>query len=372
MKTTENKAFRYIFVFLFIIVLFAAFASYFYYKSDNAVGPNLITAFVGVVLSALVTLVLLNGQTKDEEYKEKNVRIFQRKQRCYSEFINKLWACKSKDDFEKVEESMRELIFVVNTDKLEDLTEYLKTAKKDCETFDKASESYAKITKLLRDDLYADSIEDKEIKAIFDACHYEPEKEQEEDKHVEKRENIDELNMHNPQIQSIWEKYQNEDLQCWHFNAFDVEKQSEALNKGNMILSLIEYDEDWRTQRLKEVKAGDVVFLFNRGGAGYVGMYRAKGTVIISVNEEGCFLSDSQEGVEKKISEDEGRMFDIYDAIEDGATSVASISVEPIIIPKKNTYNPIGTMRQTIVRPSYDNVYALLNYFDEQSEKEEK
>ena len=181
-----------------------------------------------------------------------------------------------------------------------------------------------------------------------------------------------ELNMHNPQIQSIWEKYQNGELQCWHFNAFDIEKQAEALNKGNMILSLIEYDEDWCTQRLKEVKAGDVVFLFNRGGAGYVGMYQAKGTVIISVNEEGCFLSDSMKGVEKKISEDEGREFDIYDAIKDGATSVASISVEPIIIPKKNTYNPIGTMRQTIVRPSYDNVYALLNYFDEQSEKGKK
>lgn len=64
MKTTENKAFRYIFVFLFIIVLFAAFAIYFYYKSGNAERPNLITAFVGVVMSALTTLVLLNGRRR--------------------------------------------------------------------------------------------------------------------------------------------------------------------------------------------------------------------------------------------------------------------------------------------------------------------
>ena len=65
MKTTENKAFRYIFVVLFIIiVLFAAFAIYFYYKLGNAERPNLIRAFVGIVMSTLATLVLLNGRRR--------------------------------------------------------------------------------------------------------------------------------------------------------------------------------------------------------------------------------------------------------------------------------------------------------------------
>ena len=345
-------------------VVVVAIASYFFLKSDNAVGPNLITAFVGVVMSALITLILLNGQTKDEENKDKNIRIFQKKQRCYSEFISKLWACKNKEDFIAVEESMRMLIFVLNKDCLTVLADLIKTAKRDCETFDKASESYAAITKLLREDLYADNVADKDIKTIFDACHYESEIEQEEDKHIEKRENLDELKLQNPQIQAIWQKYQSGELQCWHFNAFEVETQAKALNEGNMILSLIEYDEDWRTQRLKEVKAGDVVFLFNRGGAAYVGMYRAKGTIILSVNEEGYYLSDSIMGVEKIVSEDEARKFDIYDAIDDSATSVASISVEPLIIPNKETYNPISTMRQTILRPNEDNVWELLKYFD--------
>ena len=54
MNKFRNKTFEYILVFLTIIVLFTAVASYFYYKSDNAVGPNLITAFVGVVMSAIV------------------------------------------------------------------------------------------------------------------------------------------------------------------------------------------------------------------------------------------------------------------------------------------------------------------------------
>ena len=69
-----NKTFKYISAFFFIIIILATIASYFYWKSDNAVGPNLITAFVGVVLSALVTLVFLKGQTKDEEDKDKSIR----------------------------------------------------------------------------------------------------------------------------------------------------------------------------------------------------------------------------------------------------------------------------------------------------------
>ena len=107
------------------------------------------------------------------------------------------------------------------------------------------------------------------------------------------------------------------------------------------------------------------MFLFNRGGAGYVGMYRAKGTVIINVKEEGYYLSDSHGGDERSISRDEAQKYDIYDAIEDGATSIASIYVEPFLVLEKETYNPIGTMRQTIVRPNEENVFELLKYFDE-------
>ena len=118
-----------VFVTIFVLV---AIASYFNYRYDNAVGPNLITAFVGVAVSALVTLVLLNGQTKDEEDKDKNIQLFQYKQQCYTDFIRKVWACKNLDDFNKIEESMRNLIFVISgdKDKLSKLTELLQTAKK--------------------------------------------------------------------------------------------------------------------------------------------------------------------------------------------------------------------------------------------------
>ena len=88
MNKLNNNTFKYVFVFLIIIVLFTAVASYFYYKSDNAVGPNLITAFVGVVVSAMVTLVLLNGQTKDEEEKDRNMKLYNAKLKIYSDFVS--------------------------------------------------------------------------------------------------------------------------------------------------------------------------------------------------------------------------------------------------------------------------------------------
>ena len=88
MNINSNKTFKYMGVVLCVIVVFTAFSSYFYWRSDNAVGPNLITAFVGVVISALVTLVLLNGQTKDEEEKERNLKLYNTKLRVYSNFVS--------------------------------------------------------------------------------------------------------------------------------------------------------------------------------------------------------------------------------------------------------------------------------------------
>ena len=72
-----NKVVKYMFIVFITILILVAIASYFNYRYDNAVGPNLITAFVGVAVSALVTLVLLKGQTKDEEEKDKNIQLFQ-------------------------------------------------------------------------------------------------------------------------------------------------------------------------------------------------------------------------------------------------------------------------------------------------------
>ncbi len=376
-----NKVVKYMFIVFITILVLVAIASYFNYRYDNAVGPNLITAFVGVAVSALVTLVLLNGQTKDEEEKDKNIQLFQYKQQCYTDFIRKVWACKSLNDFNKIEESMRSLIFVVNKDTLSELARLLNQAREVCETYDNATSKYATITKLLRDDLLKDKegVDAASIENVFKACYYGAEEndvrpkvnEDIQEQHVSIEDNNNNISFNNHSIQTIWEEYEKGNVQCWHFNAWNPETQRKSLEEredtGNALLSLFEYGEDWRTQRLRQVNKGDIVFLFYRGGDGYVGMYRATGTIVVSPKGEGYLLEDTLNDIKDKIVPlEEAEQYDIYGELRGGATSVASIRVEPEITDTdmKLTYKPINTIRQTIVRTGEDNTWELLHYFD--------
>ncbi|MDE7149307.1 MAG: hypothetical protein K2O01_02700, partial [Bacteroidales bacterium] len=170
----------------------------------------------------------------------------------------------------------------------------------------------------------------------------------------------------NAEIQDIWQKYNDGEIQCWHFAALDNGKQAAALGRQPAVLSLIEYGEDWRTERLEQVKENDVLFLFNRGGAGYVGMYRATGGQFIIHNPAEGTPAVFEDGREEKRepTEDEIGRYDIYDAYEDDATYVSDVKVAEIKKLQGDTYNPINVVRQTIARLSPGNVQALLRYFD--------
>ena len=85
-----KSIYRYLRIALIVVICFTAISTYFFLRSDNEVGPNLITAFVGVALSALITLLLLNGQTNAEEVKQKNVKKFEQKLSIYKEFLRAL------------------------------------------------------------------------------------------------------------------------------------------------------------------------------------------------------------------------------------------------------------------------------------------
>lgn len=85
-----KSIYRYLGLALVIVICLTAISTYFFLRSDNEVGPNLITAFVGVALSALITLLLLNGQTNAEEVKQKNVKKFEQKLSIYKDFLKAL------------------------------------------------------------------------------------------------------------------------------------------------------------------------------------------------------------------------------------------------------------------------------------------
>ena len=126
--------------------------------------------FVAVLLSAAATYVivaitmtsqteqqkaLMEKQSANEEAKDKNIRIYEKKLEVYSKFNAELWNLSDKNEsFDKVKDMcMRELIFVISNDKIESLSESLKEVKQNFDSQQAVEKSYAKITAILRKDL---------------------------------------------------------------------------------------------------------------------------------------------------------------------------------------------------------------------------
>jgi hypothetical protein len=134
----------------------------------------------------------------------------------------------------------------------------------------------------------------------------------------------------------------------WHFAMLREENQIKAFKSNNFVLSLIEYGEDWRTGMVRLVKPGDVIFLFKRGGAGYIGAFRA-------LDPPNKILE-----VEKydDYSEDEKEKYDIYGGLDDDADYSSNILVEPI------AYNYKGVGYYTVRRRTIErmNDSAAVNY----------
>lgn len=274
MNKLSNNTFKYVFVFLIVIVLFTAVASYFYYKSDNAVGPNLITAFVGVVVSAMVTLVLLNGQTKDEEEKERKMKLYNAKLEIYSDFVSCMYETLRDNQITEEEfinlrtELLGKVCFYVNNkDVLERITNELDSVN--CYTDNDAmARVFAGITSILQKDLGRnDSTDTKEhilkLSGKFDEISANTNKESET---TVPNDNVS----HKEDKTIIPERLEQ---QAWHFIMWN-DTQIHKLKEGFNELSLVEYDEYWRTNLVKQVGENDVIMLFRRGRNGYVGAFK--------------------------------------------------------------------------------------------------
>ena len=374
MKDKGNKTFYYILIVLIVIILFTAVASYFYYKSDNAVGPNLITAFVGVVLSALVTLVLLNGQTKDEEEKERKMKLYNAKLRVYSNFVSMMYEALSDGEITKPEMiKLRTYIFgkisfYAKRNTLTEIREKL-TEIKDFKDIRKMQPAFAAITNILQNDLRNSTMTEKDVsdtrnvsdlwgtfETLFanstSSDSTEPESQEKNDTVTLETNSKDDI-----------EEPQELDQTFWHFAMWDANEQLKAQREGVYELNLVEYDEEWRTNLIKQVKENDLVFLFRSGGWGYMGVYCARGWRIFEFGENDIIETIHIFGEEERlitdkitINEDLKRS-DIYKSKEDGATLCSSIIVEPLAFSKDGIGNPGGVYRRTISR--YDKGYGI-------------
>ena len=51
---------------------------------------NINNSAIGAILTAIVTVFLLQGQTAQEEQRDKSLKVFEKKQEIYHEFLDKL------------------------------------------------------------------------------------------------------------------------------------------------------------------------------------------------------------------------------------------------------------------------------------------
>ena len=391
-------------VVLCVIVVFAALSSFFYWRSDNAVGPNLITAFVGVVISALVTLVLLNGQTKDEEEKERNLKLYNTKLQVYSDFVYDMYEFLR--DNQVTEEEFSSLrtrllgkvcFYVNNKDVLERIKKELDKIK-ELNDIGQMAQAFAGITGILQEDLDRNNNKNEVLilwgkfeeisgntknntvqsQSPIDAV---PKQTKDVNNDVGNKQNERGNSESNVETNNVAEQNEStsDDSQrlenAWHFNAWGDEqfkriKENIAESKEKEIeieLSLVEYGEYWRTNLLKQVGEGDIIMLFRRGGYGYVGAFKAVGRRIFDFEkgeEEILYFKEPEKSSfvttkdNNKKFEDDVEKYDIYKSRDDGATLCSNLIVKRIAYVPEGVGNPGGVYRRTISR--YDSHYAWL------------
>lgn len=308
-------------------------------------------ALLEAVVTALITYFLLTGQTSQEKERDKDIRIFEEKVSVYSEFSEKLWGMITDNNEVSNNELVElrklcfsKLVFYLNDDQIKNISKEIRDINK---VVDKDIGRIAKITKILQENLQKGSNsldknstkssqnEDRQqlLSELFNSFNRE-----------EIRLNEEPVIVENGNIQSI---------HFWHFNLLGDE-QIKAFENKNWVLALLEYGEEWRTNSVRQIKPNDVIFLFKRGGSGYIGAFKA-----LDPTSEILYQKDKN-----GYSIDIINKFDIYKGLEDGASLCTNILVKPIAF----NYKGVGykTVRRRTIEKMYDTdaVNFLLNRFN--------
>jgi hypothetical protein len=394
-----------------VIVLGLMSFALFYFSEATPVKSGIVaffSAIIGVVLTAIAISIQLKHQSDQlkqqsdtEAQKERNQKIFEQKINVYSEFTEKMWEIVAKnqnttnllEDLRKI--CFKEFIFFLDDNQIKKISEQIADIKEDKAPPKAASE----ITKILQDNLQQEIFVKNENKNAHNPLvelYASFNEESSEDNTAYKKniqtsaseENIQvSASEKNIQVSTSEENIQTsrseenihtsaseENIQAstssdgglerityWHFNMWDKE-QIEAFKHDNWVLALTEYGENWRTNLVKQVRHNDVIFLFKRGGTGYIGAFRAKESPYkILIAKE--FINEKEELIDEEY--EKNKEFDIYHGIWDGATLASNLLVEPIAYNFKGV-GYYSVRRSTIQRMNdMEAVKFLLNRFNE-------
>lgn len=349
-----------------------------------------VAVLLSVMVTAIVTGALLESQTSGEEKREMNIKIYENKIAVYSRFITKMWGVLADNRPVSTEQMMalrkelfNQLVFYVDDtliDKIAAQFEPLANIE-NAEINNNAAyrKAFAAITAILHDDIAPKTAN--------------------KNRDVSKEE-------YTKRVSHLWSSFGSSDEEspvteitveqtsvpapatettdvntvairridrCIHFGILDTNYQKQLYdNRANtddlVPLFLCEYDESWRTNFIKtRIQANDIILLFQRGGAGYVGAFMAKKYVVFESTNEGIkceihdYVSNKTTIIDKGNEVNE--LMDLYKAKEmtkDGATYYSYLLGEPIVVYKdfNSGVGSISIYRRTV--SSYAPQYAWL------------
>lgn len=341
----------------FIVFIGIALITKLFNSSDLPV--QISGALLEAVVTAIITYFLLTGQTSQEKERDKDVRIFEEKVTVYSEFSEKLWGMITDDNEVSKEELIElrklcfsKLVFYLNDKQIKNISQEIRQIDVNAE---KSIGKIARITQILQDNLQggSNSFINSEINSKLSYKKSNvvlTESRQQLLSELFNSFNRDETEL--KEENAIIVNSNSQPIQYWHFNLLGDE-QLKSFENNNWVLALIEYGESWRTNLIKQVKPNDVIFLFRRGGYGYIGAFKVLNPTF-SILEFSKIDTYTKDYIDK---------YDIYNGLNDGATLCSNLLVEPI------AFNPLGVgawsvRRRTIERINdTDAVKFLLNRF---------
>ena len=257
-----------------VIVLIAL--CFYVWKSPEVYSQGMaivISAALGAILTAIITRMVIGSQLQSEQEKEKNIKIYEMKLQVYSEFISEMWSLYNDGEIDEKEliilrsKVFNKLIFLLKKEDFKELTDCIEQLRKSSDnelSKERVTQLLGQITRLLRKDMnLSDTSKDNPLVSLWNAftgnLTIEAEKPEEKP--------ITPLNK-KLSIQT--------DRNYWHMNMVDSSIQAKALKNHIYELSLIEWETDKRTNVLKEIRKGDLIFLYNKGNM-FLGIFETVG-----------------------------------------------------------------------------------------------
>jgi len=390
-KFFENQLVKIVVYVVLAILIMGNLFVFLHLFSSKDFSYEICCALIGTIITVVITAVLLKGQSSADETKDKNIKLYKNKLDVYSQYIQQMWEtiC-SDDELDEIEwnglrkQTFGKLVFYLDADAIKELTSYIGEIDKQRQdnNIQGIRTGFAKITELLTDEIapkskgQAPGYDDLFIKFGIDQSKLQQLEEESAPTQSAAQPNAESgipetsaIPTEQPSISPIYQLGNNVSHKFWHFCANNMSKQKNHLD----VLAVIEFKgEIWRTNNIRKVKEGDLIFLFARGGGGYYGVFRAKnveGTnspaLVFEADYTRCHEDAEYKAAKDAEYEKYGKAFDIYNAYKDGATAISAIHVETVYFNPNGIGNPVKTRRPTII--PFNNTkdrYALLDAFD--------